>query len=104
MTAPTPLKPFPNPVPPQDLGVNAIMTRGNDNLLAGKINEVITYATGIAGDIPTDVVYSLTNEMTLDLLIYAFRRIKFLEDALNVQYGPQDFPVPDSFSLLEVDI
>jgi hypothetical protein len=42
-------------------------------------------------------------EDLLDLLRWAFRRIRFLEAALKVEYGPRDQIIPPSSALVEED-
>lgn len=38
---PTRINPFPNPVPRSAQDINATFTRGNDNILAGAVNDLI---------------------------------------------------------------
>lgn len=52
MTTPTTLNPFPSPAPRSDKLIDPMQVRGNDNLLAQKINEVIDYVGAIpSGDV-----------------------------------------------------
>lgn len=37
----------------------------------------------------------------LELMIYAFQRIEFLEQALGITYGTEDLPAPEEYSLIE---
>lgn len=47
MAIPAALKQFPNPVKFQEPDLIAIITRNNDNVLAAKVNDVITEITAI---------------------------------------------------------
>lgn len=43
-----PLKPFPGPVPPWNDSMGPVTTRGNDNLLAQKVNELVDAVNALA--------------------------------------------------------
>ena len=106
MTIPDTLNPFPSPAPRSDKLVDPFVVRGNDNLLVGRVNDLIGVATDQADSITTlgdDLAdlqdIALSNTQLLQLLAYAFQRIWLLEQYLGAEYAAGDLWRPDSLSL-----
>lgn len=51
-----------------------------------------------------DASAQVSPEEYLDLLIYAFRRISFLEAALGMNEVPESMAKPEAYALLEEDV
>ena len=72
--------------------------------IATFITDDLTGGTVATGMIALSQLMRRDPKAMPELLVYAFRRIKFLENALGVEYSPDDMLVPEAFTLIHEEI